>query len=149
MSVTRRLPFAVLCLVWAGIVIGLSFIEPLVRFSVAGVPRLINFELGRHVFAASQWVQACCAGLAIGAALVGRAPRWAWVCLALAVCALLIQMGFLFPVLNARAQTLIDGGVPSGYNPHTAYGVLEVLKVLFLVAGPVQALRTSRPGAAG
>ncbi len=148
MSTTRRLPFAVVCLLWAGIVIGISFIEAPVKFRTPTLTRTVAFDVGRTVFAASQWVQAALAALAVGTALLGRVPRWAWVCLVLGAGALGVQMGWLFPVLDARAQTVISGGVPTGANPHAAYGVLEVLKLLALVTGAVLALRTDRPGAA-
>ncbi|MGO9830564.1 MAG: hypothetical protein ACLPJH_10520 [Myxococcaceae bacterium] len=137
---TRRLPFAVVCLLWAGIVIGISFIEAPVKFRAPTLTRIVAFDVGRTVFAASQWVQASLALLAVGLAVLGRVPRWAWVCLGLGVGTLLVQMGWLFPLLDARAQTIISGGVPSGPNPHGAYGVLEVAKLLALVTGGVLAM---------
>jgi len=143
-NTTRRLPFAVVCLLWAGIVIGISFIEAPVKFRAPTLTRTVAFDVGRTVFAASQWVQAGLAALALGTALLGRVPRWAWVCLAVGGGILLVQMGLLFPVLDARAQTVISGGVPTGANPHTAYGVLEVLKLLALVTGAVLALSSPR-----
>ncbi len=148
MSTTRRLPFAVVCLLWAGIVIGISFIEAPVKFRAPTLTRTVAFDVGRTVFAASQWVQAALAALAVATAFVGRVPRWAWGCLALGTGALLVQMGWVFPVLDARAQTIISGGVPTGANPHAAYGLLEALKLLALVSGAVVALRTARPDTA-
>lgn len=144
MTPTRRLPFAVVCLLWAGIVIGISFIEAPVKFHAPTLTRLVAFDVGRTVFSASQWVQTGCALLALGAAVAGRVPRWSWALLALGVGALVVQMGWLFPVLNARAETLISGGMPTGSNPHAAYGVLEVAKVLALASGAVLALWPSR-----
>jgi len=137
MSRARRLPSTVLCLLWAGIVVGISFIEAPVKFHAATLTRVVALDVGRTVFHASQLAQAALAVLAVAAAAFGRVPRWAWVCLALGVGTLLIQMEWLFPVLNQRAETIISGGVPSGANPHTAYGVLEVVKLLALVAGAV------------
>jgi len=144
-SSTRRLPFAVVCLLWAGIVIGISFIEAPVKFRAPTLTRVVAFDVGRTVFAASQWVQAALAALAVATAFIGRVPRWAALCLGLGAGALVVQMGWVFPVLDARAQTVISGGVPSGPNPHGLYGLLEVLKVLALLWGAVLALRAPAP----
>jgi hypothetical protein len=62
---------------------------------------------------------------------------------------LVVQTEFLFPALEARAQTLIAGGVPVGHSPHAAYAVLEVLKVLSLLAAAVLVLGTSAPATDG
>lgn len=145
MSSPRRLPFAVVCLLWAGIVVGISFIEAPVKFHAPTLTRTVAFDVGRTVFHASQWVQAAFAVLALGAALFGRLPRRAWLCLAVGVGALVVQMGWLFPLLAARAEAILSGGVPTGPNPHGAYGLLEVLKVLGLITGAVLALLPSRP----
>ncbi|MGO8969376.1 MAG: hypothetical protein ACLQDQ_07365 [Myxococcaceae bacterium] len=142
---TRRLPFAVICLLWAGIVIGISFIEAPVKFHAPTLTRVVAFDVGRTVFRASQYVQAAFALLAVGAALLGRVPRWTWVCLGLGVSSLVVQMGWLFPLLDSRAQAIISGGVPSGANPHGAYGALEVAKLLALVTGAVLALLPAGP----
>ena len=118
------------------------------KFRTPTLTRVVAFDVGRTVFAASQWVQAGLAAVAVATAFIGRVPRWAALCLALGAGALVVQMGWLFPVLDARAQTVISGGVPSGPNPHGTYGVLEVLKVLALLGGAVLALRTPTPAAA-
>ena len=148
MSSPRRLPFAVLCLLWAGIVIGISFIEAPVKFRAPTLTRTAAFDVGRTVFAASQWAQAAFAVLALVSAFLGSVARWSWVCLTLAVGTLVVQMGWLFPILDARAQTVIAGGVPTGANPHLAYGVLEVVKLLLLLAAAVLALLPRRPAPA-
>jgi hypothetical protein len=141
MTPARRLPFAVLCLLWAGLVIGISFVEAPVKFRTPTLTRVVAFDVGRTVFRASQWVQLGIGALALLAAVVARLPRGAWVCLALVAAALLLQMGWIFPVLDARADLVIAGGVPSGSSPHTLYGALEVLKLLALGTAAVLALR--------
>jgi Domain of unknown function (DUF4149) len=149
MTSNRRLPFAVVCLLWAGIVIGISFIEAPVKFRTPTLSRSVAFDVGRTVFRASQWVQLGFGLLALCTALLGRAPRRAWACFLLASGTLVLQMAWIFPVLDARAQTVIAGGVPAGASPHALYGALEVLKVLALLAAGVLSLQSQRQVAGG
>jgi MFS superfamily sulfate permease-like transporter len=142
MTPARRLPFAVVCLVWAGIVIGISFIEAPVKFHTPTLTRVVAFDVGRTVFRASQWVQVALGVLTLAAAAWARVPRRAWLALAVVALTLLVQMAWIFPVLDARAEVVIAGGVPSGSSPHTLYGVLEILKLVALGATAVVALRT-------
>ena len=141
MTEDRRLPLAVLCLLWAGVVIGISFIEAPVKFRAPTLTRTVALDVGRTVFHASQLVQAGLAALVLAAALFGRAARRVWLCLAAAGLALAVQMAWIFPVLDARAGAIVAGQAPSGPNPHALYGVLEVVKVLALGAAAILALR--------
>ena len=140
MNSPRRIPLAVLSLLWAGIVVGISFIEAPIKFRAPTLTRAVAFDVGRTVFHASQWAQAGFATLAVAAGAWGRVGRWTWASLTLAVAALGVQMAFLFPVLDARAAAIISGGVPTGANPHGAYAALEVLKLLALVSAAVLAM---------
>jgi hypothetical protein len=149
MTSTRRLPFAVVCLLWAGIVIGISFIEAPVKFRTPTLSRIVAFDVGRTVFRASQWVQLGFGLLALGVAFLGPAPRRAWACFLLAAGTLVLQTVWIFPVLDARAQTIIAGGAPAGASPHALYGALEVLKVLALLAAGVLSLQSERRAPGG
>jgi hypothetical protein len=140
MSSLRRLVFAVVCLLWAGIVLGVSLAET-VKFRVPTLSRSAAFDIGRTVFRVSQTLQLLPLGMALASGAAGRVSRAAWAFLWTGVLALLIQTVWLFPALDARAQTLIDGGVPVGHSPHAAYATLEVLKVLALTAAAVFALK--------
>jgi hypothetical protein len=139
-SSLRRLVFAVVCLLWAGIVLGVSVAET-VKFHVPTLSRSAAFDVGRTVFHVSQRLQLLPLGMALASGAAGRISRAAWGCLTAAVLALLVQTVWLFPALEARAQTLIAGSVPVGHSPHAAYATLEVLKVLALVAAAVLVLK--------
>jgi hypothetical protein len=142
MSSNRRIPFAVVCLLWAGIVIGISFIEAPVKFRTPTLTRAVAFDVGRTVFNASQWVQVGLGLLALGVGSWGGLPRRVWMCLGLGAAALLLQMVWIFPALDARAQVVIAGGIPQGSSPHALYGVLELVKLLALGTASVLALRS-------
>jgi hypothetical protein len=142
----RRLLFALVCLLWAGLVLGVGFAEAM-KFRAPTLTRLIAFDVGRTVFAASQQLQLLPLGLALACAASSRVSRATWGFLTAAVLALLVQTVWLFPILDARAETFLHGGVPVGPSPHAAYGSLEVLKLVALVVAAVLALR-GRPEAA-
>jgi uncharacterized membrane protein len=144
MSALRRLVFAVVCLLWAGILLGVSLGET-VKFRVPTLSRTAAFDVGRTVFHVSQTLQLLPLGMALASGAVGRLSRAAWACLAVAALALFVQTVWLFPVLDARAQTIIDGGVPVGHSTHAAYATLEVVKVLALIAAAVLALKAKGP----
>ncbi|HXX30943.1 MAG TPA: DUF4149 domain-containing protein [Myxococcaceae bacterium] len=136
----RRIPVAFLCLVWVGIIVGISFIEAPVKFRTPTLTRPVALDVGRTVFHASQLVQAALLALALAAGALGRAPRWVWLLLGGVAAALALQMAWLFPVLDARAEAIIAGRTPGGSPAHALYGALEVLKVLGLAAAAVLSL---------
>ena len=144
MKSARALPFPVVCLLWAGILIGISFIESPVKFRTPTLTRTVAFDVGRTVFHASQLVQVGLGVLALGAALLGRVPRGASACLGAAYAALLLQVVWIFPELDARAQVLISGGIPTGPSHHALYAILEVVKLLALIVAAVLALESPR-----
>jgi hypothetical protein len=137
----RRVGFAVVCLLWAGLVIGVALAETM-KFRAPMLSRNAALDIGRTVFRASQTLQLLPLGLALAWAALGRVSRRTWACLAVAVLTLLVQREWLFPLLDARAQALIAGALPVSASPHAAYATLEVLKVLSLIAASVLALRT-------
>ncbi len=150
MNSSRRLSFAVVCLLWAGIVIGISFAEA-EKFHAPTLTRSAAFDVGRTVFHAWQRVQMGLVALALVSALAGQVPRWAWNCLGLACAAFAAQSVWIFPTLEARAQTIIAGGVPTAASPHAFYVLLEVLKLVALVTAAVLSLQPPRriPAASG
>lgn len=124
-----------LCFVWVGMVVAISFLEAPVKFTAPSLTRPVALDVGRHVFTALNRVEL---GLALlgGAAWLGAQPRTAvtWG-LGVALAMLLVQTAWLLPTLNDQAARIINGGVVTGTNyVHTAYGLLEGLKVIGLGA---------------
>jgi hypothetical protein len=144
MKFERRAGFAVVCLLWAGLALGVAMAET-AKFRTPTLSRPAALDVGRTVFRASQTLQLFPLGLALAFAAWGRLPRRAWASLAVAGLALVVQTAWLFPLLDARAQTLMAGGSPVGASPHAAYGMLEVVKVLALILASVLALAANTP----
>lgn len=121
--------------VWAGMVVGISFLEAPVKFTAPSVTRAIGLDVGRHVFAALNKVELGLAVLAFLFFMVGW-PRLVvrWTATGVAGI-LLIQTVWLLPALRAQATAIIAGELEHGSKyVHVAYVVLEVLKVIGLAA---------------
>jgi hypothetical protein len=149
---------AALCLIWAGMVLGISFLETPVKFTAPSVTRAIGLDVGRHVFGVFSKVEIAFTLLAIGFGFLavgaggvrpGSAGIFPWVPpLAVVALVVLLQSAWLLPVLDARVVLLLDGQTPPRSAHHVIYIVLEVLKLGCLLAAGVSCL-TALKAAAG
>lgn len=132
-----RAVLPVACLLWAGIVVGISFIEAPAKFRAPTLTLPVALDVGRHVFAASHAVQIGLGVVVLAGLLAGGARRRARALVIVAALVILaVQVALIVPVLDARAAVYIAGGTPAGTSPHGFYVGLEVLKLLALmVAG--------------
>jgi len=141
MNASTKHLVVILALVWFGLVLGVSFLATPVKFMAPSLDLPVALDVGRHTFAALNWLELF-ALAALGAALLlARAPRLfgaAW--LALAVI-LAIQTFWLLPVLDARVGVYLAGDVPPESGLHTLYPLVEGLKLLVLLAIGIIGLR--------
>ena len=120
--------------VWAGLVLGVSFLEAPVKFTAPSVTRAIGLDVGRHVFAALNRVEIGLGGLALAAVFGGGAGPAVKGAVAAAAGILALQTGWLLPVLRKRAGRIVEGrGEPEGSYAHRGYVALEVAKVAGLL----------------
>ena len=124
---------AAVCLQWAGIVVGISFIEAPAKFGAPTLSYPVALDVGRTVFAASHQVQLGLAALLAGGLALVRPRRAVWLVAGAVVAVLAIQHVGLLPALDARARVVIGGGTPAGGSPHVVFVVLEVLKLAGLL----------------
>lgn len=127
-----------LAFLWAGLVLGIAFLEAPVKFTAPSLTREVGLDVGRHVFAAMNRVEWVLAALGLGLAWAARPRRGLWAVLAVAAAALLLETAWLLPALNARAGVIIAGGTlaSSGVPLHLVFGAVAGAKVLaLLVAG--------------
>jgi hypothetical protein len=123
-----------LSFVWAGLVLGISFLETPVKFTAPTLTRAVGLDVGRHVFAALNTVEIGLGVLALGL-LLGGGPgppaRWG---LGGVLLILVLQTGWLLPILNRQAETIMQGGEgPAANYAHLGYIFLEVAKVAGLL----------------
>jgi hypothetical protein len=118
-------------LVWAGMVLGVSFLATPAKFLAPSLPRRVALDVGRHTFRTFGWVEvALTAVLGLSAAVPGRRRP-----LPLAPgLIVLAQALWLRPRLDARTRQVVDGGrtpPPSGL--HLAYVACEMAKFAVLL----------------
>jgi len=94
-------------LVWAGMVLGVSFLATPVKFLAPSLPRPVALDVGRHTFRTFGWVETTLAPLLGLSAAVPAQQRLLALAPGLIV---LAQALWLRPQLDARARQVVDGG---------------------------------------
>lgn len=132
-----------LAFVWAGIVVGIAFIEAPIKFTAPSLTLPVGLDVGRHVFSALNVTECFLAILSVGLVWrsgVGGGVRWA---MALVWVTVLLQAAWLLPALDARAALVIAGGHPAASTGlHLLFGLAEGLKVLALLTVGTLAYKT-------
>ncbi len=119
---------------WAGLLLGVSFVATPVKFLAPSLSQAHALEVGRVTFTALQWIEfAAVAAMAALFALLrpGRVPAAIF---GLVVALIAGQYFGLLPILDARAETIIRGVEVPASSLHWLYPVLEFVKVGLLVA---------------
>ena len=118
---------------WAGLVLGVSFVATPVKFLAPSLSLADALAVGRVTFEALKWIE-CVAVVALAATIWTAAPRRRELALlGVIVVILLCQYAWMLPVLDARVQTIIDGRNLPPSALHWIYTALEFVKVGMLV----------------
>jgi hypothetical protein len=130
------------CLLWAGMVLGISFLEAPVKFTAPSLTLAVGLDVGRHVFAAFHKVELLwaffCVLLLWSGVRIPRAARWFLVA---ALGVLLVQSLWLLPVLDARVTLILQGQTPPPAPYHWLYVASEVVKLIGLLGCGALCLR--------
>ncbi len=134
MSLTKRL-IIIIPILWLGFLLSISFMEAWLKFQAEGVTQTIGLSIGRLVFGALNKIEI----LFLIVLLVSSYKRY-WrlkqktlkhILISLFVI-LLLQTFHLLPILDQRADLIINGeNSPTSYF-HFYYVFLEVIKVILL-----------------
>ncbi len=115
-----------LALIWAGMVLGVSFLATPAKFRVKSLPRTVAAEIGREtfrIFGSIEIIPAVLLGLRAAAApkrLLAAMPG----------VIVLTQALWLRPRLAARTRPIVQGGAPPPRSTvHLAYVACEVAKL--------------------
>ena len=130
----KRNALVVVALLWAGILFGVSFLATPAKFGAPSLSLAVAVDVGRSTFAVLNRVELGCAVLAVGL-LIGGASRevWVWLASGLAVLGLLLETLWLLPILDERAQVVIDAGTPPTSSLHDVYIAVDVVKFVALI----------------
>ena len=125
---------ALLAWVWAGLVLGVSFVATPVKFLAPSLSHADAMEVGRVTFAALQWIE--CVALAGMAVLVylDRSRGRRLVLFGAVAAVMACQYLWVLPILDARVETIIRGqDLPPSFL-HWVYTGVEGIKVGLLIA---------------
>ncbi len=118
---------------WAGLVIGLSFIETPLKFRAPGITRELGLGVGRLVFGRLGRIEHVLALLLLGLWYRNRRlPVRGSLALVLLIVG--VQAVWLLPVLDAQAVKIIAGAAPAASYHHGLFVALELAKVCALFA---------------
>jgi hypothetical protein len=120
-------------LLWAGVLIGVSFLAAPAKFTAPSLSLPVALEVGRQEFHALNLGETGFALVTLALAALARPGRTIWLGLGLAAIVVVAQGLWLLPVLDARAETIIQGGTPPAAPWHSLYIAAEVLKLLALL----------------
>ncbi len=143
---TGRKALAALMLLWAGVLIGVSFLAAPAKFAATSLTLPVAMDVGRQEFGTLNLVEIGLAVLGLALAALVRPARAIWTGLGIAALIVATQALWLLPLLDARALVIIEGGTPPVAPWHTLYVVAEVLKLLVLLVTGWLALSPRRPG---
>lgn len=130
--------------IWVGFLGGISFLEAWLKFRAPGVTLPIGLGIGKLVFGALNKIELILAILiSIGIFRLGNFSFSAYFPLLLVIGCLLIQTFYLLPVLDARADAIINGTPPPPSKAHLFYIVGEVLKMIGLLWFGIPFLRNA------
>ncbi len=119
-------------MLWAGMVLAISFLEAPLKFRAPGITTVLGLGIGRLVFAALERVQLVFAALLlVAAAVLGPgAAVLAW--LGAAVALLAVQVLVIRPPLSRRSDRVLAGEELPRSHGHYWYIAAEVAKLVAL-----------------
>lgn len=132
--------------IWIGFVSAISFMEAWMKFQAPGITLELGLGIGRLVFTALNRVEIVCALIILSFAFWaqnrgfrGFTSFWIFV----PVIILLLDTFWLLPALAERAGIIISGKVVQESYLHMTYGILEVIKFVFLFVYGMKSLNRS------
>lgn len=133
---SRRLPYAIAAVfIWIGFLGAISFMEAWLKFQAPGITLPLGLGIGRLVFQALNKVEWILGAIVLVSAVLSgyRGFRKDYITLIIPIVLVLVQTFWLLPVLDARAELVINGDFVPPSNLHLTYVVMEVVKMVALL----------------
>ena len=131
--------FAVAAL-WVGLLLGVSFLATPVKFLAPSLSLAVALDVGRHTFAVFNKVEWLLAAITL-LLLFGVRSRFSTLMI-IVICAVVVAETFwLLPELDRRVDLIIAGQQPPASTRHSLYIVLEIVKLVALIAVIVEMAR--------
>jgi hypothetical protein len=141
-----RCALAALTMLWAGVLIGVSFLAAPAKFAASSLTLPVAMDVGRQEFGALNLAEIALVIVTLALAAYARPERTVWLGLGLAAVIVLLQSVWLLPVLDARAELIMQGETPERAPWHMLYVGAEVVKLLLLLVVGWLALWRPRSG---
>lgn len=137
----------VLSLIWAGMLLGISFLEAPVKFTAPSLTLQVGLDVGRHVFQVFNKVEIVFGTLALILLFRSEMTFLSKFILASVLFLLLLQCFWLLPALDVRALIIIAGGTLEGESSlHNWYILFDALKVIGLILVGVKSINQLTKG---
>ncbi len=121
------------CFLWAGMILGISFLESWVKFRAPTLVKPVGLDVGRTVFRFFHGAQCGLLLILIFLSIFINLEPIQWAAIAILTGILILQLFWLFPKLSQRVDAIIAGNTPSNSYIHSLYGIFEVVKLLILI----------------
>jgi hypothetical protein len=131
-----------LTFLWAGMVLGVSFLAAPVKFQAPSLTLPVGLDVGRHVFGVFSKVELLWAVLVVSVSPWSRPDRLVRIALIVVLGVVAVQTLWLLPVLDARVEVLLAGETPQPAPYHLVYIVLEGIKLAALTFTGVRCLHS-------
>ncbi len=125
------LSLLLLATLWAGLLLGVSFLATPVKFLAPSLSLPVALDVGRQTFKVFNWVEVALALLLV-VLTVGTARRWMQATAVTVALIVAMQTVWLLPVLDARVQVILDGSTPPSSVLHMIYIGADTLKLTLL-----------------
>ena len=121
--------------IWFGLLLGISFIEAPIKFYAPGITLGLGLGIGRLVFGVMNKVEIVL-GIALVISILLTRPhrKFAKIAIATVLTLLLLETVWLLPLLDVRAQAVIDGTGAPYSNMHIVYIAFDAVKFFLLLA---------------
>ena len=129
---------SLVCWLWAGVVLGVSFIATPAKFLAPSLSLPHALEVGRATFYVLRWIECGFIVLLIAVLLLTFAhiKLNVWFSVIAVILCLLINYVGLQPALDERTKLIIAGEAITQSSQHKVYIVIEMIKfIALMVAG--------------
>jgi hypothetical protein len=134
---------AAVLFVWAGLLLGVSFVATPAKFLVPSLPMAQALDVGRWTFRVLAWIDWGFAGVTLALLATARRSGIGTVAILLAAVALIlgVETFLLRPMLDARVLRIMAGESVPPVIWHNVYIALEALRLMLIFAAGVVVIR--------
>jgi hypothetical protein len=124
---------AIIALLWAGMILGISFLESWVKFRAPSLTKAVGLDVGRTVFRFFHKAQCVLLILIIIEWAFIRVTFTNFLIIGMLISIFMLQITWLFPRLNLQVNSILAGNKIADRHTHKLYGIFEITKFLILV----------------